>query len=161
MGFWTPTVRGQNPERWIILFGNPLVWWSALAGMLVTFAAALRDAPALHPWRSTLTFLGAGYVMNVLPFAFIERPMYLYHYFVSLVFSVMIAGIGVGALAGWSDETDGLTRFKTPRSARIYLGMIGGAALLFAYLAPMSYGWPLSPEGVIHRRWILERNLRP
>ena len=159
MGFWSPTTPGQEPERWIVLFANPIVWWGALFGMLAVALAAMLRRAELERYRMALLFLAAGYALNFVPFAFIKRPMYLYHYFFALLFSTMIAAIGVGALAGWAESDDARPwSFPTKRSARFYFGIVALAAATFAYLAPMSYGWPLSAESVVHRRWLIERH---
>jgi dolichyl-phosphate-mannose-protein mannosyltransferase len=170
IGFWSPTETGQNPERWIVLFANPIVWWGALVGMgAMILAATLRSsrkagqasaAARLTPYRTPLLFLAAGYLLNFIPFAFIRRPMFLYHYLVAMIFSVMLAALGVGALAGWTDDDeDRFWRFPSRRSAILYIGVVALAAGLGLYLAPMSYGWPLSPSAVVHRRWVLERHI--
>ena len=161
IGFWALDPSGGGSQRWIILFGNPVVWWGALAGLLMTGAAGLRRSAALGKHRAALLFLIVAYAVNFVPFAFIRRPMFLYHYLFALIFSVMLAALGVGALAGWTGHGDEEPwRFSSRRSAALYSGVVGAAALMFAYLAPMSYGWPLSAAGVLHRRAILERQSR-
>ena len=159
MGFWSTTRRGQEPERWIVLSANPIVWWGALLGMLAVALAAIQRRRELEQCRVALLFLAAGYALNFLPFAFIRRPMYLYHYFFALIFSAMIAALGVGALAGWTASGDARPWSVTSRrSALLYCGILALAVAAFAYLAPMSYGWPLSATAVEHRRLIIERH---
>ena len=138
MGFWSPTRRGQEPERWIVLSANPIVWWGALFGMLAVALAAIQRRRELEQCRMALLFLASGYALNFLPFAFIRRPMYLYHYFFALIFSTMIAALGVGALAGWTASGDARPWSVTRRrSALLYFGILSLAAGTFAYLAPM------------------------
>jgi dolichyl-phosphate-mannose-protein mannosyltransferase len=160
IGFWGPTVEGNYPERWIVLSPNPVVWWGILIGLAAVAVAAFRRRAALEKRRDALLFLAAGFAFNLVPFAFIQRPMYLYHYFFGLIYSLMLAAVGVGILAGWvDDDAEPFWRFPSRRSAGLYVGIIGLAAVSFLYLAPFSYGRPLSAAGVLHRRWILERHV--
>ena len=158
LGLWSSS-PGQEPFRWIVLFANPIVWWGVLIGMLTTGAAVMLRRARLARYRMALLFLGAGYVLNFIPFAFIRRPMYLYHYFFALIFSTMIASIGIGALAGWTERgNERLWCFSSRHSASFYVGILVLASAAFVYLAPLSYGWPSSAAGVAHRRWVLERH---
>ncbi len=159
VAFWSLIEPGAGTQRWIVMFANPIVWWGTLLGIVVIVAAAIARRAQLARHRTLLLFLAAGYALNFIPFAFIRRPMFLYHYFFALIFSVMLAAAGIGALAGWTD-TDGEDgwRFSSRRSCAIYTAVIGLAAMSFLYFAPMSYGRPLSAASVLHRRWLLERH---
>jgi len=159
IGYWNERNADAGTESWIILFANPVVWWGALIGALVTIVALLRGAKALESRRAVLVVLGIGYVGNFLPFAFIQRPMFLYHYFFALIYSVLFAVIGVGALAGWDGDDKTFWSFPNAMSRRLYGGVAAGATILFLYLIPLTYGWPLSEAGLLHRRWILERHI--
>jgi dolichyl-phosphate-mannose-protein mannosyltransferase len=158
IGYYTYRNAGRGTERWIVLFANPIVWWGVIFGMLAVIVAWVRRAPQLVGRGEVLAALGVGYLANFLPFAFIQRPMFLYHYFFALVYSVLFVAIGVGALAGWDD--DSLAMFSARRgSSRLFVAILGSATLLFLYLAPMSYGAELSDSAILHRRWILERHI--
>jgi dolichyl-phosphate-mannose-protein mannosyltransferase len=159
IGYWNERNADAGTERWIILFANPIVWWGALVGALATIVAFMRRAKALESRRAVLAVLGVGYVGNFLPFAFIQRPMFLYHYFFALIYSVLFATIGVGALAGWDGDEERFCEFPNVMSRRLYGGLAAGATILFLYLIPLTYGWPLSDAGLLHRRWILERHI--
>jgi dolichyl-phosphate-mannose-protein mannosyltransferase len=159
VGFWSLVEPDAGTERWIVLFGNPIVWWGALFGVAALVAAVIARRGELARHRIALLFLTAGYAFNFIPFAFIKRPMFLYHYFFALIFSVMLAATGVGALAGWTDTRDeSRWSFSSRRSRALYAAVIGVATVAFLYFAPMSYGRPLSAAGVLHRRWLLERH---
>jgi dolichyl-phosphate-mannose-protein mannosyltransferase len=159
IGYWNERDAGAGTESWIILFANPIVWWGALVGAMATIVALIRRAKALESQRAMLLVLGVGYLGNFLPFAFIQRPMFLYHYFFALVYSVLFAAIGVGALAGWDGDDEKFWAFPSAMSRRLYGGVAAGATILFLYLIPLTYGWPLSESGLLHRRWILERHI--
>lgn len=156
--FWQDE-HADGTTQWIMMQGNPALWWGILIAIALFAAAlALRRVRA-GPQRDTLLFLLAGYVMNFVPFAFIVRPMYLYHYFFGLIYSLALATFAVGLLAGWlRDEAGAPWRFAGARSRAAYLGVLAVIVVSFAYFAPMSYGTRLSPTAVLHRRWILERH---
>lgn len=160
IGMWT--LATPDGERWIVLFANTVVWLGTVAGMLIMAGAALLRRAALRARVQALLFLAAGYAINLVPFAFIKRPMFLYHYFFALIFSVMLAALGVGALAGWdSNDDDEFWQFSSVWSRRVYVGIITLAAAAFLYAAPVSYGWPLTPAQFLHRRMLIERRLSP
>ncbi|MCX5766678.1 MAG: phospholipid carrier-dependent glycosyltransferase [Gemmatimonadetes bacterium] len=152
---WAPSGLAAARQRWILMFGNPVVWFGALAGMAVAgWAVFLRVAGV--PVR-TLFLLLAGYVINYAPFALIHRPMYLYHYLMPLVFSLLIAGLGAGPLVGWGSADSAAWAFRSKLSARGYWGLVGVMAVIFLYLAPMAYGVEMSASSVKQRLWVIER----
>jgi dolichyl-phosphate-mannose--protein O-mannosyl transferase len=142
-------------QQWIVMTGNPVVWWGALVGMLLALgglALALRPDRASEPWaqrlrerREAMLFLMVAWAINFVPFALITRPMYLYHYFAALLFSIMLAAIGVEALLGWTER----------RGRLAWTGFLVASAVAFAYFAPMAYGWNVSRDAARHRRAIL------
>jgi dolichyl-phosphate-mannose-protein mannosyltransferase len=158
IGYWSQIDAGAGTERWIVLFPNPAVWWGVLIGAAFVIIALVRGAASLAPRRRVLAVLGAGYVVNFVPFAFIARPMFLYHYLFALVYSLLFAMVGIGALAGWDGADESFWRFPGAMSRRLYLGVAGAVTLLFVYLMPISCGWTITSQGMVHRRWILERH---
>ena len=159
IGYWHRSDSAAGTESWILLFGNPFVWWGVILGAIAVIAALMRGAKSLAQRRTELAVLGAGYVFNFVPFAFIQRPMFLYHYFFALVYSVLFTALGLGALAGWDGGDEPFRRFPGAMSRRLFGGVAGAATMLFLYLMPLSYGWPLSEAALLHRRWILERHI--
>jgi dolichyl-phosphate-mannose--protein O-mannosyl transferase len=103
------TLRSQGAYSWPIA-RNAMVFWSGSESKTVTltgnsslwtmsFFALLFDLL----WIATVTFrtrkspvskdeivLIFGYLVNYLPFLFVHRPMYLYHYFAALIFLVLL-----------------------------------------------------------------------
>jgi dolichyl-phosphate-mannose-protein mannosyltransferase len=159
IGYWNETDASTGTERWIILFANPMVWWGVMLASIVIVIALIRRSAALAPKRAVLSVLAIGYLGNFVPFAFIHRPMFLYHYFFALVYSVLFAAVGIGALAGWDGDDEKFWRFPGANSRRIFSGVAVVATITFLYLIPISYGWSISSAGMVHRRWILERHV--
>jgi dolichyl-phosphate-mannose--protein O-mannosyl transferase len=74
----------------ISAFGNPAVWWTGFAAILLLagitiFKAATelkkRQMPVLE---ISAAFLAAVYFAQWLPYAFISRGLFIYHYYVSV-----------------------------------------------------------------------------
>ena len=140
LSFWQETVDGQTAR--IYLLGLPYAWWMVMLGVLAFLYMAARRVRSARrlgddDWKLLIGggLLLAGILANWLPFANIERPLFLYHYFFSFVFSAMLASIAFDRLmlcAGGS------------RPARVV--SIAGVALLvvgFLLYAPLSYGYTL------------------
>jgi dolichyl-phosphate-mannose-protein mannosyltransferase len=159
IGYWDEDENDAGTQRWVILFANPIVWWGVMFASIGIIVALIRGAAALAPKRAVLAALGVGYLGNFVPFAFIHRPMFLYHYLFALVYSTLFAAVGVGALAGWDGDDTTFWRFPSVMSRSVFGGVAAAATILFLYLIPISYGWSVSADAMLHRRWILERHL--
>ena len=86
----------------------------------------------------TIFFLGLAYLVNLFPFIFIGRVMFLYHYLTALVFAIIITAMAVAS---------------RPRPRKLVLGfLIIGIIAGFFVIFPISYGtilpgnmaWPRS-----------------
>lgn len=87
LGWWS-----ADHDRSIVLQGNPLLWNLAFflflfeIGWIIARWRVIRTWPIDH----TETILVLGYVGSYLPFFFIHRPMFLYHYFLALLFLFLL-----------------------------------------------------------------------
>ena len=80
----------------------------------------------------------------MLPFMNIKRPLFLYHYFPALIFSILIMSFFI------TDKID-----FTKRSGTLILGGISLLFLLgFLFFSPLTYGLPLSAESFDLRFWL-------
>jgi len=95
----------------ISAFGNPLVWWIGLPALLYMIYLVIRkrDRRAL--------FLVISYFAQYLPWFFVTRLTFIYHYFPSVLFLVLMIGYG-------------LRNFKEAVPPKLYKGSI----LLYATL---------------------------
>lgn len=59
----------------IAAFGNPIIWWSGILGMIYCFKEALIEREKKY------VFLSVGILSVYLPYVLISRIMFLYHYF--------------------------------------------------------------------------------
>ncbi len=157
--YWNAPPAGGE-QRHIYLLGNPLIWWGLLAGVVVVAVGWLRRPERFAGHRGFLALLGVGWAGSFLPFATIERPMFLYHYLFAFLFCLAFVSLGVGLLAGWvpapgePEPERGTWTFPSAWSAGLYWGVLAVALLGFLYFSPVSYGLPTS-EGALHQRmWL-------
>ncbi len=166
--FWAGPVLPDGRRATIFLEGNPVVWYGIPVALLLGgIGLALRRARA-RAWREPLIILGAAYLFNFLPFMLIHRLMYQYSYFMAFVYSLGLAVIAVGAWAGELEPRvappDGAAtaaggwRFPRGPRAAIYYGILIAALAGFVWFAPVTYGWPLSPQAFRARFALVERH---
>jgi dolichyl-phosphate-mannose-protein mannosyltransferase len=135
----------ENKAR-IYLLGNPFLWWAGSVAIFFLLSSELIDIKS--KWQKLImknsekiepsTFILILFAANYLPFFLISRVMFIYHYNVALVVSLM-------ALAFVSVE---VFRNKYLLGLTCFLG-IG----MFLFFAPLSYGLSLSSAGYQLRLW--------
>lgn len=107
----------------IYLMGNPLIW---LSGLLAVFWGIYR----FFKTRNKAYFvLLLGYFANLLPYVFVTRAAFIYHYLPSLTFAIIL-------LALWINKT----------KKEFYLSYLITAFLIFLIISPISYGAVLSTK---------------
>jgi dolichyl-phosphate-mannose-protein mannosyltransferase len=136
---WPAMVRpifywGNGDER-IYLSGNPVIWWgtSAAIGLLMVWFFTQK-----RRHETTTTVLLSAWALNFLPFIFIGRVMFLYHYLPALMYGLI------------------LTVYLLSQTERkvLWLSLATGLALVsFLWFAPLSYGLYLDAEGLQARQW--------
>lgn len=116
----TKTATGGLREG-ISSFGNPAVWWPGIPAALymVYLWAKKKDR--------TAAFLLTGYLAQYLPWFFVTRITFIYHYFPSVAFVVFMI---VHSMAQWQDSLD-----KTPS------GRSGMGKKPSFYMAVFLYGF--------------------
>lgn len=140
--FWGNT-DAKLKER-IYLMGNPWLWWASTIFVVFFLFRHWRNwrewlIQPINGYQSRSFFLALLYVVNYLPFVFIGRVMFLYHYLVALVVALMILAVMV-------DE------FK--KRSMIY-GFLIGAFWFFCFFAPLTYALPLSDLEHYWRVWFV------
>lgn len=118
-------------------FGNPLVWW---VGILVFFVILYR---AVMMEDSKGRFLVIGFLSQYLPWVFIGRVVFIYHFFPSVPFITLMIGYGMELLTEWKP--------KLKNWMFVYVGL---AVVLFIMFYPVLSGMAVNPEYVEHYlRW--------
>ncbi len=150
--FWPLGARSIN-YRWstpdgsvyqyLTLQANPMVWWSVLLGVLLAGAMAVSALlfPPKVPMKRPLlllTFLGL-YVAFMLSVSQISRVMYLYHYFLPLMFGMLL-------LACVLEELQTFGRWKVTEPRRLWITIALGTLVFlgFQFYRPLTYYEPLT-----------------
>jgi dolichyl-phosphate-mannose--protein O-mannosyl transferase len=154
IGLWQNTAIEPGHEQFIILLGNPVVWWGGLAAAALAVSLVVRGRVP-RDQRFGLGLLGGAYLLNIVPFAAITRTMYLYHYLFAVVWLALLGAYAVGIAAGWNDDGDALFRFASPRSRRLYVAIVALIIAGFVYFLPLTYGWTISQRAYDNRFWVL------
>ena len=84
--FYFSKQLGDGMYQGISAFGNPLVWYTAIPAAGYTFYSALFKR------NRTAGFLSIGFLAQFLPWMFVSRCTFLYHYFPSVPFLVLMIG---------------------------------------------------------------------
>ena len=134
--YWTQAGQ-KNTQAVLYFIGNPFLW---LMGLLSVFAGLWA---LFHRWRrrgtrevltSGLFLTMVGYAANLLPFMFISRILFNYHYSSSLIFFFIFT---LGLQSIW-------TRFGPAAKWRLYVGVLALTIIAFLFIAPFTYGIPVS-----------------
>ena len=120
----------------IYLLGNPWIWWAA--SLSVVCALVLVGCSQVSRRSEALWLLMVGYWSCLLPFMMITRVMFLYHYMMSLVFSIIILAC---LLTQLDDYFKGHPSFKW-----VLRAFVIGAVAVFLYVSPLTYGLDLYSE---------------
>lgn len=133
----------------IYLIGNPVVWWGSVVGVLAALLTWLIRPRLLGRRRMLVAFLLVGYAVNFVPFAFIDRPMFLYHYLFALIFAILLTSVMLGRLFDWQQRKYGKKAVAQTTGGILIVALLG-----FMYFLPISYGFPLSPADLAQRMWL-------
>jgi len=137
---------GANTISGIIEIGNVVTWVSGLILLVTTLLALLKNRlqrlPSL-PSHAPQLYLVITYLALYLPWIFISRVKFMYHYFVPLVILLILMGT---LFDTWLQE-------KTANRWLVWLILIAGTAF-FIYFLPLLLGTPISTEGYRHHMWL-------
>ncbi len=84
---------GNGKDDIIKLSPNLFSWTLVASSFLISFYLALRNKD------KRLIFLLGGYLASYIPFFFISRPVFLYHYIIPLVFGFLFVPFSISSLA--------------------------------------------------------------
>lgn len=121
----------------ISAMGNPLIWWMGISAFIymVYLGIGKKD--------KTAVFLFIGYLAQYVPWMFIKRTTYIYHYFPSVPFVVLMISYAAKQMES-----------KEKAIKWIWLIYVIMAVALFAMFYPVISGMPVSDGYVSHfLRW--------
>lgn len=128
-----------NLREGISAFGNPLVWWVGIPAFLYMVYLALKKKDRIA------VFLIIGYLAQYLPWFFVTRITFIYHYFPSVAFVVFMIA-------------HSLMQLKKHCSTKVFYlitGLYGASVFgLFLLFYPVLSGQPVQADFVInYLRW--------
>ncbi len=143
--WWEPAVGADKSFRYLYLQTNPLVWLSALLlGPVATAVALARKKVHGTARQLTITLMAMWFAYMAL-IALVHGVMYLYHYFIPLLLSLLLSA---------------MTLARLPRSS-VALGAWAIAAVAaFLFFSPLTYYGVSTPEDLARRNLIPLWDLR-
>ncbi|KAG0274180.1 hypothetical protein BGZ95_010036 [Linnemannia exigua] len=138
-------------QRQMAIVANPVVWWTSALGLAVYILSmtvfAVRQKRGYFETgrlgelqRFHLSEAGSfftGWAFHYLPFFFVDRVLYMHHYFPSLYFSILLTSSILPGLSGF---------FPRPARFALFTIILLLTIATFLHLAPLSYGSEMSRE---------------
>lgn len=124
----------------ISAFGNPLIWWIGIPAFLYMVYLAFKDKD------KKAIFLAIGYLAQYTPWFLVSRCIFIYHYFPSVPFVVMMIGYSICKIS--QRETVfgmAMTKKKWIKVAVVYTV---ATVILFAMFYPVLSGQPVNKSYV-------------
>ncbi|MDR3558670.1 MAG: phospholipid carrier-dependent glycosyltransferase [Candidatus Pacebacteria bacterium] len=131
----------EGQDEYIYLLGNPFVYWLGTASVATMIGYALWKRKKSER-KAALSFILIGFLVNYVPFMFITRAMFLYHYEPALIMSII-------AIA-WI--IDGIYWKKWRIVALIATLILCFSS--FIYFSPLTYGLHLTDGQLNARMWL-------
>ncbi len=116
-------------------FGNPFVWYMGTVAFIYTITRLGTSN------RKTAVFLLAGYLSALVPWIFITRTTYMYHYFASSIFMILM-------IVNMFKEIFGTVRNKY---VYIYVALV---ILCFIVFYPVLTGMAVPNDYIRFLRWL-------
>lgn len=144
--------KNKNQVKYLYLQGNPLIWFSGLLGVLLSlslisgriFFKTRITNHRLFALISFFTLLYGSYMFTMLR---IDRVMYLYHYFIPLLFSFVLAYLMFVYI---------LEELILKKNKFLFLVLPVCILLIFltyCWFSPFTYYFPLREEEFMARVW--------
>ena len=130
----------------IFCFGNPVIWWGALALIPVAFFFWVREKHyriegteetwhlSSRTWEIRYGFIFVSLLAQYLPWVLVPRGTYIYHYFASTPFLILIISLCLTSVKSENERT-----YRT-----VGWIVIAAAIVLFILLLPYSTGIAVS-----------------
>lgn len=125
----------ENLKEGISSFGNPLVWWVGIPAFIMVLYMAFAEK------KRNGRFLVLAYLSQYLPWIFIGRVVFIYHYFPSVPFVALMIGYCMKEIVGWK-----------PKLKPVMFVYVGLAVLLFVMFYPVLTGVAVDPAYV--KTWL-------
>lgn len=141
--YYTQTISGTIQEN-ISAFGNPLVWWAGIPALIYMVYRIIRYRDGKS------TFLVIGYMAQLVPWMGVTRCTFIYHYFPSVAFVILMTAYSLYHFCNFRREN--VLYFRISRG--ISIAYVVGAVFLFAMFYPVLSGYPIDVNyGLKFLRW--------
>ena len=133
--YWTKTDNIGQQSANIYLFGNFLIYWIIIISIIYSFFCFLKKEKR-EKMPDFLWVCLIGWVSNLFPYLFIKRVAFLYHYFPSLLFGILIVSILYDRIY-FKLKEKGYRKIEN----FIYFGFLFSVFSVFLILTPLTYGF--------------------
>ncbi len=134
-----------NVAEGISSFGNPIIWWGGIVAFVGTIYFTIREKDKRG------AFLVIGYLAQYLPWVMVSRCTFIYHYFPSVPFVILMIVYCFYHIMS-----------KYPKAKYWIITVVGLAVLLFLMFYPVLSGMTVSKFYVDHfLRWSSQWVLMP
>jgi len=150
----------NGTTRYLYLVGNPVIWFTGLVGIVFALGIVISTLVFKYPISNKKLFflivvllaLYSIYMCYLLP---IERVMYLYHYFMPLIFSLLLAfTVYIYVFEKAIQRGD----------KRVVIGTVLFILLIvlaYAFFSPLTYYQPLTKDQFLMRSWFSFWQMKP
>src|SRR3989344_2175529 len=152
--------KSGDGVRYMYLQVNPITWFLGLAGIILSLILIIGRVFFKTPVKNKklfylITTFATLYVIYMAIMLRIERVMYLYHYFIPLIFSFILAFLAFNYI---------FEEKIAVKSKKLYLGLIILVVIIagtYKFFSPLSYYQPLTTEQFEKRIWFDFWKLKP
>lgn len=146
--------------KYIYLQSNPAVWLLGLIGIILSLVLIMGKLVFKSPVKNQKLFylicvFSTLYLIYMAMMLRIERVMYLYHYFIPLIFSLILAFL----VSNYIFEEKIVNKSKN-----IYLGLIIAVIIIigiYKFFSPLTYYKTITTEQFKQRIWFEFWKLKP
>ena len=125
-------------KRTITDIGNPAIWWIGILAFIYLVISLIKN-------RDQNNILILIFILTTfIPYVFIGRIMYMYHYFITLPFVML----GITTFIKWiTDKT---------QSNKVYYSYITLVIITFIIFYPIVSGIPIKSEYIDALKWLTQ-----
>ena len=150
----------HGSTKYLYLVGNPVIWFSGLVGLLSAVGLLITPLILKRPISNKKLFfiiavLLSLYIAYMCALFRIDRVMYLYHYFIPLIFSLLLA---------FTVYSYVFEKAIQRRDKRLFIGTVLFILLIilaYSFFSPLTYFQPLTRDEFLMRSWFSFWQMKP
>lgn len=81
---YSTEILSATHKQGINAMGNPFIWWVGIIAFIYVLYKCIKDKDKIA------LFMAIGYIVQLLPWAFVSRTTFIYHYFTCVPFVVLM-----------------------------------------------------------------------